>query len=125
MASLDADAEFHYVFRVPAALPVGTAKLEVIGLGLSPNGDAKLNPKWKSVALEEDIDIAAASLNAAGTQTLTWTSGSDDHEFKSLKVVLDADTVVAGEFIVMRLALESTGWTLDERVVFISSIIWE
>jgi hypothetical protein len=125
MASLDADAEIHYVFRVPGGLPTGTAKLEVTGFSYDANGDAKLNPKWASKAYEEDLDLAASSLNAEGTQTMTWATGSDAHQFKQLKVTLDADTIVAGEFIVLRLALETSGWTMNQRAIFNVSIIWE
>lgn len=125
MAALDADAEIHYVFRIPGGLPTGTAKLEVVGLSADADGDAKLNPKWKSFATEEDIDLAAAALNAEGTNTLTWVSGSDAYQFKQLKVVLDADTIVANEFVVVRLVLESASWTLDTRTIFNVSIIWE
>lgn len=125
MASLDADAEIHYVFRVPGGLPVGTAKLSIIGLSYTANGDMKINPKWASKATEEDLDVTAASLNAEGTQTLTWTSGSDDHQFKELKVTLDADTIVVDEFIILRLVLETSGWTLNRRAILNCSIIWE
>jgi hypothetical protein len=125
VASLGSDAELHYVFRVPGGLPTGTAKLEVTGFSYDANGDAKINPKWKSVAYEEDIDLAASSLNAEGTNTITWATGNDAHQFKQLKVALDADTIVAGEFIVLRLVLESTSWTLNTRAIFNVSIIWE
>lgn len=125
MAALDADAEIHYVFRVPGGLPVGTAKLSVLGLSHAADGDMKINPKWASKATEEDLDISAASLNAEGVSTLTWTIGSDDHQLKELKVTLDADTIVADEFIVMRLTLETSGWTLDQRAILMCSIIWE
>jgi len=125
MASLDGDAELHYIFRAPASLPDGTAKLEVVGFSYDADGDAKINPKWKSFAFEEDFDLAAASLNAEGTQTLSWATGEDAHEMKQLKVTLDADTVVAGEFVALRLVMESASWTLDTRSVWFASIIWE
>ncbi len=124
IASLSADAELHYVFRVPASLPSGTAKLEVLAMAPAVAGAAKFNPKWKSVAVEDDMDLAAGSLNAEGTQTLTWSTGDDD-QFKSAKVTLDADTVVADEFIVLRLVMETSSWTLAEKSIWLPTVIWE
>jgi hypothetical protein len=123
-ASLSADAELHYVFHVPTPLPSGTAKLEVLAFSYEASGDAKFNPKWKSIAVGEDFDLAASSLNAEGTQTLTWSTG-DGHKFKRSKITLDADTVTADEFIALRLAMESTSWTLDDRSIWIPAVIWE
>lgn len=125
MASLDADAEIHYVWHVPASLPAGTCKLEVLAFSYDANGDAKINPKWKSIAVEEDFDLAVGSLNAEGTTTMTWVTSNDAHQFKRAKITLDADTVVADEFISMRLALESTSWTLNQRSIWLPAVIWE
>lgn len=125
MASLDADAELHYVFHVPTPLPSGTAKLEVLAMTHdSGNGDATFNPHWKSIAVGEDFDLTAASLLAEGTETLTWVT-NEGCLFKGAKVTLDADTLVADEFLALRLVLESTNWTLDERSLWIASVIWE
>jgi hypothetical protein len=41
------------------------------------------------------------------------------------KITLDADTVVADELIVLRLVLESTGWTLESKSLWLPTIIWE
>jgi hypothetical protein len=125
MASLDADAELHYLWHVPPTLPTGTCKLEVTAFSYNANGDAKFNPKWKSLAFEENFDLAATSLNAEGTSTLTWVTDSDAHEMKRLKITLDADTVVADEFIAMRLVMESTSWTLNQRSIWLPTILWE
>lgn len=72
VASLASDAAIHYVYHIPAIIPAGTAKLEVLALASQASGLAKFNPKWKSIALGEDFDLAVGSLNAEGTQTLTW-----------------------------------------------------
>jgi len=125
MASLDADAELHYLFLVPPTLPSGTAKLEVVGFSYNAGGDAAFNPKWKSIAFDEDMDLSAASLNAEGESTMTWTYNSDAHEMKRTKVTLDADTVVADEFIQLRLALVSANWTLNQRSIWLPSVVWE
>jgi hypothetical protein len=125
IASLDADSEIHYVFHVPSVLPTGNAKLEVIAQSLDAGGDAAYNPKWKSVAFGETMDLAVGSLNAEGESTLTWTGGADAHEMKRDKITLDADTVTADEFIVLRLALVSANWTLNQRCILLPSILWE
>lgn len=125
MASLDADAELHYVWHVPTVLPAGTCKLEVIGFTYDAAGDMAFNPKWKSFGFDEGMDIAAGSLNAEGESTLSWTYGADAHEMKRTKINLDADTVVADEFINMRLALVSANWTLNQRSIMLPSILWE
>jgi len=126
MASLDADAELHYIWHVPkGTLPTGTCKLEVIMHSYDAAGDAAFNPKWKSIAFDEDMDLAAGSLNAEGESTITWTYGANAHEMRRATINLDADTVVADEFIVLRLALVSANWTLNQRSIVLPSIIWE
>lgn len=125
IASLDADSEFHCLWQVPDDLPDGTAKLELIGFSYDASGDAKINPYWKSVDFEESMDLALGSLNAEGVQTITWSSPGDAHVMKQHKVNLDADTVVAGEFIMMRLVLTTASWTLNQRSIWLPNIIWE
>jgi len=126
MASLDADAGLHYVWHVPKGdLPAGTCKLEVIMFSFDAAGNAAFNPKWKSVAIEEDMDLAAGSLNAEGESTISWSFGVNAHEMRRATINLDADTVVSDEFIQMRLALVSANWTLNQRSIVLPSIIWE
>jgi len=126
MASLDADAELHYVWQAPKGdLPEGTCKLEVIMFSFDAAGDAAFDPKWKSVAIDEDMDLAEGSLNAEGENTITWSFGSNAHEMRRATINLDADTVVADEFIQMRLSLISANWTLNQRSIILPSIIWE
>ena len=126
MASLDADAGLHYVWHVPKGdLPAGTCKLEVIMFSFDAGGDAAFNPKWKSIAIDEDMDLAAGSLNAEGESTISWSYGVNAHEMRRATINLDADTVVSDEFIQMRLALVSANWTLNQRSIVLPSIIWE
>lgn len=125
VGSLDVDAELHYVFHIPQSLPSGTAKLEVLVMGNpTVGGDVKFNPYWKSVPIDETIDLSLGSLNAEGTQTFTWEPGDND-VFQRVKIALDADTVVADEFVVLRLVMETASWTLDYRTVWLPAIIWE
>lgn len=124
MASLDADTTVELRFQMPPSLPTGTGKLKLRALANATSGSAKFNPKWKSVAVEESADVATGSLNAETTQTLTWAAGDND-QYKELEIILDADTIVADEEIVMELVFETTSWTLAATSTWIVSIIWE
>ena len=121
-ASVGADSIWRLRFEMPPVLPSGTGKLRLIALADAVTGVAKVNPKWASVAMEEDP--SSATLNAEGTQTVTW-STADDDQYKELKVDLDADTLVAGEIVVMDLVFETASWTLAVESVWQASIIWE
>ena len=83
---------------------------------------AKPNVKWKSFATEEDF--GSPTLNAEGVGTITWASGDED-VWKELKVDLDADTVVAGEYILMDVVFETASWTLAAVSTWQVFIIWE
>jgi len=122
MASLDGDAIWRLRFQMPPVLPAGTGKLRLLALAASEANAAKVNPKWVSVAVEEDP--SAAALNAEGTGTITW-AAADDDVYKELKITLDADTLVASEEVVMDLTFETAAWTLAVVSTWIASIIWE
>lgn len=121
-ASLGADAIWRLRFQMPPTLPTGTGKLRLLALANATVNAAKVNPKWASVAVEESP--SGAALNAEGTGTITWAAGDND-QYKELKVPLDADTLVAGEEVVMDLTFETAGWTLAQVSTWIASIIWE
>lgn len=121
-ATVGADATWRLRFQIPPVLPEGTCKLRLLALANAAAGDAKINPKWASVAAGESP--SGATLQAEGTQTLTWAAGDAD-KYKELKVTLDADTPVAGEEIVMDLVFETTSWTLAQISTWIPAIIWE
>lgn len=121
-ASLSADATLRLKFDIPPTLPTGTAKLRLLARAAAVTGVAKVNPKWASIAVEEDP--SSATLNAETTQTVTWASGDSD-VYKELKVTLDADTVVASEIIMMDILFETASWTLAADSGWIASIIWE
>lgn len=122
MASVDADATWRLRFQMPPTLPSGTAKLRLLALANSATNVAKVNPKWVSVAVEEDA--SSATPVAETTQTVTWASGDED-VYKELKVDLDADTIVVDEIVVMDLVFETASWTLAVVSTWIASIIWE
>jgi len=106
----------------PTSLPTGTAKLHLLALANATSGSAKVNPKWAMVAAGEDP--SSASLNAEGTNTLTWAAGDND-KYKELKITLAATTVVANKILVMRLTFETSSWTLAQVSTWIPSIIFE
>ena len=108
--------------EMPPTLPSGTGKLLLRALANATSGAAKVNPKWASVAAEEDP--SGATLNAEGPGTVTWASGDND-QYKELKINLDADTLVGGEEVVMDLTFETSSWTLAQVSTWIASIIWE
>jgi len=121
-ASVGADSTWRLRFQMPPSLPAGTGKLRLLALANATSGAAQVNPKWASVAAEEDP--SSATLNAEGTGTITWGAGDND-QYKELKVTLDADTLVASEIVVLDLVFETTSWTLAQVSTWIATIIWE
>lgn len=122
-ASIGSDSIWRLHFRMPpSALPSGTGKLDLWALANATSGNAKINAKWASVAVEEAPDTA--TLQAEGTSTLSWSTGDND-QFKQVKITLDADTLVAGEDVVMDLTFETSSWTLAVISTWIPSIIFE
>lgn len=121
-ASLSIDSPLRLRFAMPPVLPTGTCKLRLLALANATTGNAKVNPKWVSVAAEEDP--SSATPVAEGTQTVSWGAGDND-QYKELKVTLDADTVVASEVIVMDILFETSSWTLAAISTWIPMIIWE
>lgn len=121
-ASVGADSTWRLRWNLPPTLPTGTGKLRLLALANATSNSAKVNPKWASVAVGESP--SGATLNAEGTQTLTWAAGEND-KYKELKVTLDADTLVASEIVVMDLVFETSSWSLAVVSTWIPSIIWE
>lgn len=121
-STLTADAIWRLRFQIPPSLPTGTGKLRILSLANAITGVLKINPKWVSVAVEEDP--SSATLNAEGTSTVTWSTGDND-QYKETKVDLDADTLVASEMVVMDLTFEDTSTTLAVDSTHIVSVIWE
>lgn len=126
MASLSANAVWKLRFLMPTSLPTGTCKLCLDALANATSGSAKVNPKWASVAAADPPteDPDAFTVTAEGTATYTWTTGYANEIYRQ-KIILDADTVVAGEWLVMDLTFENTGWTLAAVSTWVASIIWE
>ncbi len=110
-ASVGADSTWRFRFPMPKVLPSGTCKLKGFAIANATSGAAKFNPKWASVADQEAPDTA--TLNAEGVQTITW-AGGDADTFQFFVVMLDADTPVGNEIIVMDVVFETSGFTLAQ-----------
>lgn len=121
-ASVGADSIWRLRFQTPEVLPTGTGKLRLLALANATTGVSKTNVKWASVAVAEDP--SSATLNAEGTDTVTWAAGEND-DYQEQKTTLDGDTLVAGEIVVMDLTFETTSWTLAQISTWFPSIIWE
>lgn len=117
-STLSADRTWFLTFQPPSPLPTGTPKLRIWSRSLG-TGNVIVNPKWASVADGENPDTIA--LNAEGNNTITLSSTV----FEKIDIALDADTIVAGEVIVMDLVFVDIGTTATQRSVHIPSIIWE
>lgn len=123
-ASVGADSEWHLLYKMPPALPTGDPKTVMQGFSAAVAGSAQVNFYWASKATEEDLDLTLAGLNAEGTETITWAAG-DDYVIKELRVDLDADTVIADEYIIAIVVFETTSWTLASVSLWDFPIIWE
>lgn len=121
-ASVGADSIWRLRFECPGTLPSGTGKIRLRALAAATTGNAKVNVKWRSVAMEEDP--AGSAPTAEGVSTLTWAAGDSD-VYKELKVTLDADTLVGGEIVVVDLTFETALWTLAVVSTWTAAIIWE
>lgn len=119
-ASLGADSIWHLRFQVPEILPSGTGKLRLLALAANSTQVARVNPKWVSAALTQNPDTLTR--NAEGVQSITWTASD---AYLETKITLDADTIVAGEIIVMDMTFETASWTLSDVSTWWASIIWE
>lgn len=134
-ASVSADGTWRMMFKMPPVLPSGTGKLILPMLANATAGIARLNPKWKSWAAGEDPSSAA--LNAEGVtpdsksgqagsgDTMEWGSGDND-QILVAKWILNADTLVADEYVALDLVGETASWTLAQILTcLMPHIAWE
>lgn len=120
-ASLVSEVYWELRFLMPPTLPTGTGKVRLYALSHANTGDAKVHVKWASVAIGEDP--STATLNGEGVSTLAWVSEDDD--YRQIEITLDADTLVAGEMVVLNLEFQSESWTLAAPSWWLAAIIWE
>lgn len=121
-SSLGANATAYFVFGPFPSLPSGTLKLLLTAIANATSGVAKVNPKWASVAASENYDTI--TLNAEGTTTVTWAAGDNDKLIET-KINLDADTLVAGEYLYLTLVFETASWTVAQVSSWLVQLIWE
>ncbi len=130
-ADLTADRNWSLYFLMPTTLPTGIAKFGLAALADIQAGDLSIVPSWASVAFDEDP--SAVTLNSEGpdpdervggngsdgdNSTFGWATGDDDVLLKAVWI-LNADTVVAGEWIVMSLAVIDA----DTDVAAVSTLV--
>ena len=104
--TLNADATWALAFEMPPALPTGTATLRTRCISALSSGALKYNPKWNMCGTAEDC--SSVTLNAEGTQTVTYTVAG---AFVEVDTTLDASTVAAGKTLIMNWVVEDTGTT--------------
>jgi hypothetical protein len=63
----------------------GAGKRRLPALTNATGGDVKVNPTWRSCAVEKNDDTL--TLTAEDVQTVTWAAGDNDR-FKEVKVTL-------------------------------------
>ena len=133
---LTADRIWHLVFKMPTTLPTGTASFTLGALADIQAGDLSVDPAWASVAFDEDP--SAATLTAEGpdptsrvggdgndsdNSTFGWASGDDD-VYLEARWTLNADTVVANEFIHMDLRIDDGDTDVAAVTTLFPSIIF-
>ncbi len=118
-ADLTGDRVISLRFRMPiTSLPTGTATFVLGALADIQAGDLSVDISWASVAKDEDP--SAATLNVEGpdpdsriggdgsdgdNSTFGWATGDDD-KYLEARWTLNADTVVAGEILVVALRID-------------------
>jgi len=116
----DSTWELNFV-DIPATLPSGTAKFRLECFANAATGSAKYNWKWNTCA--SGTDCSGLTLNAEGTDTITWSTGDAD-KLKVNDTTMDASTLTAGQPVVGKLVFEATGYTLAVTLTCNASIVW-
>lgn len=133
---LTADRGWSLRFQMPTTLPSGTATFRLLALADIQAGDLSVDPTWASVAADEDP--SAATLIAEGpdpdsrtggdgsngdNSTFGWASADDD-KYIEARWTLNADTVVAGEVIVMHLRIDDGDTDVAAVTTLFPSVIF-
>jgi hypothetical protein len=120
-ASLASDATWALFWALPASLPSGQCKLELMFRTSATTGNTKVNPKWDSVAYTENP--AAETLSAEGV--VTTAAAGTANVMTQIKINLDALSPVASHMLIMHLVFETASWTLAAESVWVPWLIWE
>ncbi len=121
-ASIAVDRIWHLRFALPTKLPSGTGKLVIVSMANATTGTVVIEPQWASIDPNGE-NAFTATLNLEGDTTITWLAGDGD-KYKETKITLDADTMVAGEIVVMSLKFDAIS-TLAVTSTHQALIIWE
>lgn len=122
-ASFAALVQLEMRWKLPPTLPSGTLKLLCHAISNVATGVVNIRPRWASVAAEERPGTFTLLDEGDAAGVITWVTG-DEFQIKELKVTLDADTVVAGESLIMDLDFE-TDSTLAAESFWTFALIWE
>ena len=133
---LTADRIWHLVFKMPTALPTGTASFTLGALATIEAGDLSVDIAWASVAFDQDP--SAATLTAEGpdpdsrvggngsnadNSTFGWDTADDD-KYLEARWTLNADTVVANEFIHVDMRIDDGDTDVAAVTTLFPSIIF-
>ncbi len=133
---LTADRGWSLRFQMPTTLPTGTATFRLLALAAIQAGDLSVDPAWVSVAADEDP--SAATLTAEGpdpdsrvggdgsnvdNSTFGW-AALDDDKYIEARWTLNADTVLAGEVIVMHLKIVDADTDVAAVTTLFPSVIF-
>lgn len=116
------DSIWHLRFQLPFVLPEGQFTLRLWALAKAITGTARVNPRWGTVAEEENPALEV--LVNEGTFDLTWAMANEG-VYHELKIPLLLSVPVAGNHIVMALIFRQNLWELCQDSFWIPTLIWE
>lgn len=117
--TLDQDASWMLIFRLPEVLPSGQCTLSSMIWANATSGVVRVNPEIGII----DADENWPTLVAEGNADTTWAAG-DDQQAKELTVDMDAVTIAAGKLLIVEYKIINTGTTISVASFHQPSLIW-
>ncbi len=133
---LTGDRVWSLRFQMPTTLPTGTATFRLFALAAIEAGDLSVQPLWASVAMDEDPSSATLNDETPDPDSRTGGDGSDgdnstfgwatadDDKYIEARWTLNADTVIAGELIVMELRIVDADTDVAAVTTLFPSVIF-
>ncbi len=133
---LTANRSWSLRFQMPTTLPTGVATLRVLVLADIVAGDLSVEPLWRSFAMDEDPsntalltegpdpDSRTGGDGADGDNSTFGWAAADDDMYIEARWTLNADTVVAGEVIVMELRIVDADTDVAAVTTLFPSVIF-
>ena len=133
---LTADRVWSLRFQMPTTLPTGTATFRLFALADLAAGDLSVDPAWVSVAMDEDPSAATPVAEGPDPDSRTGGNGSDvdnstfgwdtgdEDKYIEARWIMNADTVVGGEIIVMELRIDEGDTDIADVATLSPSIIF-